>query len=511
MAKNFRKSMDGLHTWVGVVLGSLLFAIFWMGSLSVVDREIDEWMRPELRLPAVENRPSIDDLVLPQLEEVLVGSSSVSIDFPTKRLRAFTLGFAPDGGEYTRVYLDPATGDPLKVTDSLAGTEFLYPFHYNLHLNWANIGEWIVGSAAIGLLVLIVSGVSIHRKILKDFFTFRHKSSLRRSTLDLHNLTGVIGIPFYVLMSLTGLYLFFFIYLQWSVTLPFEGDISALYEEIFGYEVVAPQGITAPIASIDRMVSEAEVLWAAGIAEGNVLPRADRVFISNYGDANAIVHVRRVFPETSVSVDSDVVLFIGTTGEIKNTHTAQPVRQIHAWLSGFHLIQFDSWVLRWLYLANGLLGCTMIATGQLFWMRARMKFHAPDPIKVRVVRSLTIGSTTGIILATIGFFVVNRLLSQEAVLFGIERAALEVASFFTVWIIAFAHAAFRGSRAWSDQLLAIMALSLLATLLNWVTTGDHLVVGINKDLWAIVGLDLSLLAVALASALCGFRLRAQYS
>jgi uncharacterized iron-regulated membrane protein len=44
---SFRASMNWLHTWLGVVLGGLLFAIFWMGTLSVFDREIDRWMAPD--------------------------------------------------------------------------------------------------------------------------------------------------------------------------------------------------------------------------------------------------------------------------------------------------------------------------------------------------------------------------------------------------------------------------------------------------------------------------------
>ncbi len=50
MEPTFRASMNWLHTWAGVVLGGLLFAIFWMGTLSVFDREIDRWMAPMTRL-----------------------------------------------------------------------------------------------------------------------------------------------------------------------------------------------------------------------------------------------------------------------------------------------------------------------------------------------------------------------------------------------------------------------------------------------------------------------------
>ena len=52
MEPTFRKSMAWLHTWAGVVMGSVLFAMFWMGTLSVFDREIDRWMNPGTRLSA---------------------------------------------------------------------------------------------------------------------------------------------------------------------------------------------------------------------------------------------------------------------------------------------------------------------------------------------------------------------------------------------------------------------------------------------------------------------------
>ena len=55
-----RRSMSWLHTWAGVVLGSLLFAIFWMGTLSVFDREIDRWMMPATRIAAPAEPVSLD-------------------------------------------------------------------------------------------------------------------------------------------------------------------------------------------------------------------------------------------------------------------------------------------------------------------------------------------------------------------------------------------------------------------------------------------------------------------
>ena len=48
MQKNIRQSMAWLHSWTGLLLGWLLFAIFLMGSMSYYRHEITMWMQPEL-------------------------------------------------------------------------------------------------------------------------------------------------------------------------------------------------------------------------------------------------------------------------------------------------------------------------------------------------------------------------------------------------------------------------------------------------------------------------------
>ena len=50
MAKqaSLTQSMSELHTWAGLVLGWVLFAIFLTGTLAVFDKELNWWMQPEL-------------------------------------------------------------------------------------------------------------------------------------------------------------------------------------------------------------------------------------------------------------------------------------------------------------------------------------------------------------------------------------------------------------------------------------------------------------------------------
>lgn len=53
------------------------------------------------------------------------------------------------------------------------------------------------------MLVMLVSGVIIHKKIFREFFTFRPKKQVQRASLDSHNLTGVVVLPFHFLVALS--------------------------------------------------------------------------------------------------------------------------------------------------------------------------------------------------------------------------------------------------------------------------------------------------------------------
>ncbi|MNF07047.1 hypothetical protein D3C80_2071330 [compost metagenome] len=55
--------------------------------------------------------------------------------------------------------------------------------------------------------------------------------------------------------------------------------------------------------------------------------------------------------------------------------------------------------------------------------------------------------------------------------------------------------------------MAISALALLAVLSNAWSTGDHPWRALSQGLWAVVGVDLALLACALLAGGVGWRLR----
>jgi len=498
----FRASMSWLHTWAGVVLGGLLFAIFWTGTLAVFDREIDRWMASMTRLSwTATSRVSIDALRPLYEKAAAARAPDWRIGFPTGREPAIRVGWR-DGAAFVQHFVDPSTNTVLPDPGTLGGTGFFYPFHYMLHVRTLNIGLWIVGLAAMAMLALCVSGVVVHRKIFTDFFTFRAGRKPRRLVLDLHNVTGVLGLPFHVAITLSGVVIIFSTYFPTVWQIAYRGDPQAFFADAYGANRPARTGRPGATASFDAMIDQARGLWGGGPAR--------TLRVRNPGDAGAVVQVSRL-DEGSASSSHDLAHFQAATGAPIGHHVGTPaVMGVQRFLAGLHLIQFRHWALRWAYFLLGLAGCVVIASGYLFWLESRRKKHAQLGLSgVRVVDGLTIGSVTGIVIATLAFFVVNRLLPLGMSFLGQGRAALEVWTFYLVWVASLGHAWLRPHRAWQEQCWAVAALAVAAMLLNWLTTGDHLVHSLtHRHLWAIAGMDLVLLAGAAIAVFGALRVRA---
>lgn len=499
MEPTFRQSMDWLHTWAGVVLGGLLFAIFWMGTLAVFDREIDRWMMPMTRLTIPETNISFDAL-RPSYEAAVKARAPVwSVILPTEREPVLWLAYNDVSGQ-VRQFIDPSTGAALPDPGTLAGRRFIYPFHYMLHIRFQQIGIWLVGLASMAMLALCISGVVIHRKIFADFFTFRPRKQPRRMLLDLHNVAGVLGLPFHVVITLSGLIIFWSIYFPsgWQTAYPNQQTLNV---EAFGIYARSKLNKPGELASLDAMVAEMQRLWSGD--------RPSSIQVYHPGDAGAYVRISRL-GTNRVTRLTDVASFDAATGALLHHSVApRPVMNGQRFIAGLHQIQFRHWMLRWFYFVLGLSGCVMIAAGYLYWIDARRKRHAQADVPgVRIVEDLTIGGTTGIVIATLAFFVANRLLPLGTTFAGYERAALEVWAFYLVWIAAFGHAWLRPSRAWIEQCWTIAAFGVAAVALNWITTGAHLVRSLmHPHLWSVAGMDLLLLVGAATAALTARKLR----
>lgn len=540
MFQNFRLSMAWLHTWLGLVLGFVLMVAFFFGSLSVFDREIDRWAIPASRFEP-QPMPSFDRVLRPVFESMQ--PSQASLD----RLRDRVNGPLPERFETVRRWgaytthrdpvlglfagyevpnakdpedtargnrtIDPRTGASLPDDRLKIGSRFFYPLHYSLNLHWKDLGLWIVGLAALVMLAALVSGVVMHRKVFREFFTFRPKKAAQRTALDLHNLTGVLALPFHFFFAFTGLVIFAGLY--FPVTHTQLEPLHELHEKLEAQETGLPHdraGVAAPLASVDAMVAEAQRRWAARGMAGEV----GFLSVQHVNDANGYVSIYRAGTDR-IALTGEGIHFKASTGEVlREDPPLTAVDSVNTFLTGLHLQHFRHWLLRWLYVLGGLMGCVCIATGFIFFVEKRKKQHARKGSQgSRVVDALAVTTVTGMLLAAQGMLVANRLLPDALPAGWPPRGDLEQYLFWAGWALAMAHAFARSAPvaqgrinpAWREQSWAVAAMALLAVGLNWVTTGDHLLKTLGEGYWPVAGVDLFLLAGAVLAVLAARRLK----
>lgn len=543
MFNNFRLSMTWVHTWFGLVLGFVLMICFFFGALSVFDREIDRWAIPDTRFEP-QPMPSFDHLLKPVFEKLrahpddmaataarVVGDLPHPDTMPMASLYAYTTHRDPVlsiGAEFSipnkplnpaddhlHVHgwatIDPRTGEAIPDDALKIGSRWFYPMHYSLNWHWKNIGYYIVGLAAFVMLAALVTGVIMHRKIFRELFTFRPKKRTQRSALDLHNMTGVVALPFHFFFAFTGLVIFAsFFYFPVSHTMlkPLHDQHEVLEAERTGLPHEAA-GIAAPMASVDAMVAEAKRRWAARDMAGEV----GFLFADHLGDQNGYVSIYRAGSDR-VALVGEGIHFKASTGEVLREDPPRTVvSEINEFLTGLHLQHFEHWLLRWLYVIGGLLGCICIATGFIFFVEKRKQQHAKTQSQgSRIVDALAVTTVTGMLIATFAILVVNRLLPADLA----GKGDWEKNAFWFAWLLAFLHAAWRSAPvaraarnpAWREQCWMAALLAVTAVVLNWLTTGDHLVRTIfTHTYWPIAGVDLSLLATAALSVFAARKLK----
>jgi len=521
MFQSFRSAMTWIHTWFGLVLGFVLMGAFFFGALCVFDREIDKWAIPEARFE-VQPMPSFDRVLLPEFEAMSPSLETMQIWGIVADNRSSLIDLvsihetsAQGDARTERVVkmLDPRTGKVTNGDHFKIGSEFFYPLHYSLTLDWQGLGEWIVAFSGMMMLAALISGIVIHRKLFREFFTFRPGKGFRRSTLDLHNLTGVVALPFHFFFAFTGVLIFVGQYFPIGTTQL--AQLHELHEQLEIGESKIPterSGHAAPLASVDAMMAEARRRWAAHGMPGEV----GVIHLRFVGDANA--HVA-IYPAATNSLQDllNGVHFNGATGAVLQVDPApNAVQQVAGFLTGLHLQPFRHWPLRWLYALGGLAGCVCIATGLLFFVEKRKHQHAKQGSQaIHVVDALAVTTVTGMVIATLGILIVNRLLPDTLPAGWPRHDDLERYAFWFAWLLAMAHAFWRTAPvaqgrmapAWVEQCWTITVMSVTAVLLNWITTGDHLLRTLSDTYWPVAGLDLALLTVAAIAALAGRKIK----
>lgn len=508
MKDGFRQQMSWLHTWCGLTSGWLLCAIFLTGTLAVFRQPITQWM---------EARPIINQGVLASAGQQAVVLDAAAahfaanagkarfwrIELPAENRGPLLLAWQGGG----QAALDPASGALLAAPSGrkTEGGRHFMSFHYMLHADTP--GYWLVGWVSMCMLVALVSGVVVHRRIFQDFFTFRPGKG-QRSWLDAHNVTAVLALPFLFMIVYTGLTFFYTTYMPWPLQAAYGADGYPRYQAELDNAAAPPRRPrgTAPalMHPLAPLVSQAEQLMQQP---------ARRIVVEQPGKVGMVVRVFGPADEqarsTTIVSSVSLVAFDGVSGavlEVQKPHAdaATTSADVHEVLKSLHLVRFGGWSMKWLYFMSGLMGTAMMATGTILFSIKRRKKSAQEFGRAtagiyRVVEAFNVASMAGIALACIGYFYANRLLPADWP----DRSVLEIRAFLWLWLATLLYALLRAPmQAWVEQLALAAVLCLGLPLLNYCTTGQQLFAYALAGDWQRAGVELLavILGVALASA-----------
>lgn len=539
------QSMAWLHTWASLILGWLLYAIFLTGTLSFFQTEISNWMKPEFHqsVPS-ESQLEHTQVALKYLQQNHPNAGSWTIQLPNSRQNTTTLNIRKEGedprarrgGE--RVTIDSSTGQLLEARETRGGS-FLYRFHFELYGMPRIWTRWFIGLATMFMLVAIISGIITHKKIFKDFFTFRSGKG-QRSWLDAHNATAVFALPFHIMITLSGLLLLLFTLMPWGVNQVYENRGEFLQDQrkaLIQEKSQEPtenreRGQRNEIASIQpRSESEGrgnrgegrkkrEPVQVAPLTNlAPILVEANKAWKNNPVSTISITAPNtskakielRALNATSVAHRGvyETLDFNGVTGknitdESSSLRNPSIPNGIYNVLTVLHEARGVDLALRWILFFSGVIGTLMIATGLILWCVKRAPQQQKQGYKsfgYRVVEVTNIAAIIGLPIACAAYFYANRFIPA-----GMEmRLNWEIRTFFIVWLLTLIYAIFRSHRqAWLELLIFATIAFALLPIINPITGGQGLWSTIPNGQWVIATFDLAMWVLAILF-FCAYR------
>lgn len=487
MAQVTHKKYYQIHSWVGVITSILLFVIAFTGAVSVFGRpEIKTWANEAMRTKQEMNWQRFEQLANMHAGEV--GEAYLEeVRLRPANYRNATSVFifeghfdTADGREEHRIKWFEYDPQLSQLLSSGEGTfsdffgqrstdiaDFIVGFHADLHLG-SPVGFLLTGLLGLTLMASIVTGVVIHKKILRELFTFRPFRSLRLMWQDTHKVLSVWAILFHFAIAFSGAFLGLatVILIPAAAFVVFEGDQEALLETF------ATQ--TEPALSGDTAYMRVGEVMAA--AHGNpVAQQVANAAVLGWGDKNALMYVTATGQEAMgnlslVYTPSDATFVESFSNFGRLGGVSGPLLDV---MFPLHFGNFGGLFVKAVWAVLGLGTALVALTGMMLWIERRA--YGPEgQLSIAAYKRFsrfTIGSCGGLVLACIALFPTQLLLDVPPAdtFFWISSV------FYAVWggVTLYAMVRYNEYRT-TKELFVLGALGLIgAAVLNWVITGDH--------------------------------------
>lgn len=322
LPKDTAKDLIGLHGWMGVALGLLLYVVILTGTLAVFEQELATWANP-LPEPVATAFPKGIGPVLNgiyQRNDPAYGDEVFVFPAADGRLRAlFHTHTESDEGHgvekgvlalvdpITLTVVDEREGEVealFQESSSTALTDFLVDLHVRLLLP----GQWgllLTGILGFAMLAAAVTGFVIHRHLFKDMFTLRKRGDSVLTARDAHVVAGTWNLPFAFMLAFTGAFFSFggAIGLPAIAYVAFGGDVDTVTEEVLRPPIPTDES-PAPLYDLEAIFDDARQRTGLELTGLQIL---------HWGRADASVQMSMQTPEGKLLPDH--LLYQGATGE----------------------------------------------------------------------------------------------------------------------------------------------------------------------------------------------------
>ncbi|WP_346318039.1 PepSY-associated TM helix domain-containing protein [Chitinophaga sp. YIM B06452] len=374
------------HLYVGIIAGAILCIVGLTGSILVFQDEIDIALNRELfETLKGQKRYAIQEII-PVVQQKYPGRKFDYVFQTDETNPNATYRFFQFKTE-EEFFVNPYTGELCgkRLTDS-AFIRIVMNIHRTLLIPAA--GRYIVGLAALCMLILTISGLRMwvpqqYRKWKqwRSVLTVNFKAGLKRQNYDWHNVLGFYSSPVIILLSLTGFAITFstvFISFLFMLTGKSPQSVASIFAQKSQYAEGARSLTAAEVAAIAAKTAPYGQLL--GIAVPTTKDMVYRLDMKSEGPART---------------GNRIMLFVDQyTGKVLlNSENDFPNigNSYLSWLTPLHYGTFGGMPTRILALIGGLIPVLLYITGFIIWWprhkKQQRKPAAPEKPVVKVYMS----------------------------------------------------------------------------------------------------------------------------
>jgi len=239
----FKKILNTIHLWLGLISGLLVFIIAITGCIYTFQEDIQNFTQ-SYRFVEPQDKSFLPPSQIREIADKQLPDKHIhAVLYQGKSHAVQAIYYSLEEVYYDLVYINPYNGKVLKVKDVYNSFfNFILEGHFYLWLPH-NIGQPVVAYATLSFLVMLISGLFLWWKGKKQRFKIKWSARWKRKNYDLHNVLGFYTTWLAIIFAITGLVWGF----QWFS----QGVYAATSggKELFPYQI--PASDTTAIANLD--------------------------------------------------------------------------------------------------------------------------------------------------------------------------------------------------------------------------------------------------------------------